>query len=162
MTRCYFPDPPPVDAEVYGKLKIHRAPPYDDGRCVVKIWCGKAQKPHAHYIFKSNGRRTAHEARELFIEEQKQNHDATEKHRGDYRAKERDGAATIKQGLEVRVFSRTGGASWVAEVYDGSGTYRRDLMLADEGLDEPTHHLATATAAEIAKRLSALVREIPV
>jgi len=57
------------------------------------------------------------------------------------------------QGLKVVVSSRTGGATWVAEVYDALGDYRRDCMRADERLDEPHQSLAVDSAKKIARRL---------
>jgi hypothetical protein len=67
-----------------------------------------------------------------------------------------------EQGIEVRVLSRTGGASWVAEVYDAANTYRRDLMLADEGVDEPHQRMAAITGQGIGTRIGAPVRVVPI
>lgn len=65
------------------------------------------------------------------------------------------------QGIVVKVHTRTGGATWIAEAYDASGSYRGDLMASDEGMDEPHHHLASKSASRIADRIGARVVECP-
>lgn len=79
MRNSIFADPAPETAEQYGKLKIAR---YEEdsyrqpGKKIiaVKMWSGKQSKPYAHFTFRSV------EHRELYIQEQKDNHDANEKY----------------------------------------------------------------------------------
>jgi len=63
--------------------------------------------------------------------------------------------------LTVEVLSRTGGATWSAEVFDSTG-YRRDLTHADEGGDHPHRWMAEREAREIAARTGARVRVRPI
>lgn len=66
------------------------------------------------------------------------------------------------QGLVVNVLTRTGGATWVAEVYDALGQYRGDLMAASEGMDRGHLEDARREAHEIAERIGSYVRVLPI
>lgn len=97
--RFFLPDPPPAEAEQYGKLKFHR---YEaearNGRCggiYVKAWRGKAQKPYANYIFRNAA------SREEWIENEKKAEDAANAERA--RRKAEDAAELEKMKARIVV-----------------------------------------------------------
>lgn len=84
--RFLLRDPPPAEAEQYGRLKFHRYQREpQNGRCggiYLKAWRGKAERPYANYVFPSAA------SREKWIEDEKQAEDARDAERARRKAED--------------------------------------------------------------------------